>query len=92
MKYIVKFREAKGEEEDSGLRDAVRGGMVRKVAASGRNEQKRECERKGESAKKKERLETKPVIMRLPGATAADCYLVSTPTTLSPAILLPSTY
>lgn len=49
-------------------------------------------EREGESAKKKERLETKPVIMRLPGATAADCYLVSTPTTLSPAILLPSTY
>ena len=37
-------------------------------------------------------LEAKPVITRLPGATAADCYLVSTPTTLSPAILLPWTY
>lgn len=40
MKYIVKFCE--GKEEDSGLRDAVREGMVRKVAASRRNEQKRE--------------------------------------------------
>lgn len=45
MKYIVKFREGKEEEEeeeDSGLRDAVREGMVRKVAATRRNEQKRE--------------------------------------------------
>lgn len=41
MKYIVKFRE--GEEEgDGGLRDAVRESTVRKVAASRRNEQKRE--------------------------------------------------
>jgi len=41
MKYIVKFRE--GEEEGDGrLRDAVREGTVRKVAASKRNEQKRE--------------------------------------------------
>lgn len=53
-------------------------------------EKEREIE--GKRAKEKERLEAKPVIMRLPGATAADCYLVSTPTTLSPAILLPSTY
>jgi len=52
----------------------------------------REREREREREQKKERLEAKPVIMRLPGATAADCYLVSTPTTLSPAILLPSTY
>lgn len=40
MKYIVKFRE--DEEEGDRLRDAVRESMVRKVAASRRNEQKRE--------------------------------------------------
>lgn len=40
MKYIVKFREGK-MERDGGLRD-VREGTVRKVAASRRNEQKRE--------------------------------------------------
>lgn len=55
-------------------------------------ETKRAEKRETKRAKKKERLEAKPVITRLPGATAADCYLVSTPTTLSPAILLPSTY
>lgn len=68
---------------------------VRKVAAS-RDETSGEAARargkKRERGKKKKRLEAKPVITRLPGATAADCYLVSTPTTLSPAILLPSTY
>lgn len=89
MKYIVKLHERDGEEERW---DVVREGTVRKVAASRRNKQKRERERETNRAKKKERLEAKPVITRLPGATAADCYLVSTPTTLSPAILLPSTY
>lgn len=67
---------------------------VRKVAAS-RDETSREATRAREKERKREkkkRLEAKPVITRLPGATAADCYLVSTPTTLSPAILLPSTY
>lgn len=45
-----------------------------------------------EAVRRSEILEAKPVITRLPGATAADCYLVSTPTTLSPAILLSWTY
>lgn len=92
MKYIVKLREEDGEGEGE---FRTKEGTVRKVAASKPNEQKRKrekMERKRERTKKKERLEAKPIITKLPGATAADCYLVSTPTTLSPAILLPSTY
>lgn len=42
MKYIVKFHGGEEGEGGGGLRDAVREGTVRKVAASKRNEQKRE--------------------------------------------------
>lgn len=76
MKYIVKLREDGGTEKE---RHGQEGSSFK-------------TKRVEERAKEKERLEAKPVITRLPGATAADCYLVSTPTTLSPAILLPSTY
>lgn len=96
MKYIVKLRRKRYTGTPrKGKEDRKRAGG-RGTAREDRYARKRERgvrrRRAVRGERETQRLEPKPVITRLPGATAADCYLVSTPTTLSPAILLSRTY